>query len=141
MIEEFSAGIVPIDLKQKKVFLVQHLHGEHWGFPKGHIEEGEDPLRAAKRELYEECALRVTERLCEKEYQESYQFDDGHDIVNKRVVYFVYRVHKTDFELDEQEIKDGGWFSIPDALGRLTFEEARTMLVKIAAQFEEELEL
>ena len=63
---DFAAGgIVLID---NKVLLVKNrLRKEYkeyydsgfWGFPKGHMEEGESPLNAAEREVFEETGFKV----------------------------------------------------------------------------------
>ncbi|GIN70310.1 hypothetical protein J14TS2_07850 [Bacillus sp. J14TS2] len=46
---------VQIFAKHKgKWVLCFHKKRQKWEFPGGHVEEGEDPLTAAKRELYEE---------------------------------------------------------------------------------------
>jgi 8-oxo-dGTP diphosphatase len=47
------AIIVSINNQDKWVF-VQHKLRTTWEIPAGHIEKGETPLQAAKRELYEE---------------------------------------------------------------------------------------
>ena len=57
---DFAAG--GIVLVNKKVLLVKNrLREEYkknyssgfWGFPKGHLEEGETPLKAEEREVFE----------------------------------------------------------------------------------------
>lgn len=55
MIETQSAGGIVINSK-KQVLLVSQ-DGSSWSFPKGHIEEGEDALEAAKREINEESGV------------------------------------------------------------------------------------
>ena len=37
--------------------LMVEQYGETWSFPKGHIEEGEEPLQCAYRELLEETGI------------------------------------------------------------------------------------
>jgi len=37
--------------------LVVKQHGDSWSLPKGHIDEGETPLEAAKREIFEESGI------------------------------------------------------------------------------------
>ncbi len=39
-----------------RILLIHDGHG-NWGFPKGHIERGEDPGETARREIAEEVAL------------------------------------------------------------------------------------
>lgn len=50
-----SAGGVVIN--GRGLVLVVSQHGTSWSLPKGHIEEGEDPLSAARREIHEEAGI------------------------------------------------------------------------------------
>lgn len=51
---ESAGGIV---LNREGLVLVVNQNGTSWSLPKGHIEEGEDKLTAAKREIYEESGV------------------------------------------------------------------------------------
>lgn len=51
-----SAGIVPILLQDRPKYLLLRS-GNYWDFPKGLVDEGEDPLTSAIRELKEETGL------------------------------------------------------------------------------------
>ncbi|MDT7807248.1 MAG: hypothetical protein QOJ70_1061 [Acidobacteriota bacterium] len=55
MAHTISAGGVV--LNDEGHVLVVSQHGSSWSLPKGHIEEGEDALAAAKREIYEESGV------------------------------------------------------------------------------------
>ncbi|HWO89214.1 MAG TPA: NUDIX domain-containing protein, partial [Gemmatimonadales bacterium] len=57
-IEETSAGGVIFRRAEAGtlVLLIRDSY-RNWGFPKGHIEEGEDPVAAAIREVAEETRL------------------------------------------------------------------------------------
>ena len=50
-----AGGVV---LNKRGQILVVNQRGRSWSLPKGHIEEGEDLLDAARREIYEESGLR-----------------------------------------------------------------------------------
>ncbi len=52
---ECAGGVV---LNKKNQVLVVSQHGNSWSLPKGHIDAGEDALKAAKREIYEEAGIR-----------------------------------------------------------------------------------
>jgi 8-oxo-dGTP pyrophosphatase MutT (NUDIX family) len=56
MKETKSAGGVVVNRDGK--VLVVNQRGRSWSLPKGHIEEGEDTLEAARREIYEESGLK-----------------------------------------------------------------------------------
>jgi 8-oxo-dGTP pyrophosphatase MutT (NUDIX family) len=56
MKKTYSAGGVVLNARGQ--VLVVSQRGKSWSLPKGHIEEGEDVLAAARREIYEESGLR-----------------------------------------------------------------------------------
>jgi len=55
MKDSYSAGGI-IRNSAGDILLI-HEGNDFWGFPKGHIEEGEDALIAARREIEEEAGL------------------------------------------------------------------------------------
>ena len=60
MIEERSCGAVMLRKNEERyeVLLVKHL-ASHWGFPKGHMEKGEDEKATARREVLEETGIHI----------------------------------------------------------------------------------
>lgn len=56
--EEHSAGgvVFRVDAGQPLFLLIRDSY-QNWGFPKGHIEQGEQPDQAARREVAEETGL------------------------------------------------------------------------------------
>lgn len=129
MIKVESFGIVPF-LNEKgtwKVLLILHQKGNHWGFPKGKANPGETPLEAASRELNEETGLIVTRILRDHPLTEQYQFRRKKQLIVKTVQYFSALV-QGDLKLQEEEIREAKWVTIPEALQQLTFREARHIL-------------
>jgi len=55
MIHTESAGGVVVNGEGR--VLVVSQHGTSWSLPKGHLEEGETPLEAARREIREESGV------------------------------------------------------------------------------------
>ena len=55
-----SAGGVVIG-SDGRILVVSQQRGSSWSLPKGHIEEGEDAIIAAKREIYEESGINELE--------------------------------------------------------------------------------
>lgn len=49
-----GGGVV---LNSEGMVLVVNQRGVHWSLPKGHVDDGEDAITAAKREIYEESGL------------------------------------------------------------------------------------
>ena len=59
MPREKSAGAIIFRLKDgMPYYLLLHYHSGHWEFARGHVEEGEDQLETAKREIEEETGIR-----------------------------------------------------------------------------------
>ena len=55
-IAEQSAGIIVYRINSKNIpeFLLLNGDAIGWGFPKGHVDKGENLVQTAKRETYEE---------------------------------------------------------------------------------------
>ena len=51
-----SAGGVVVNVDSGEVLVVNQNHNS-WSLPKGHIESNENPLEAAKREIFEESGI------------------------------------------------------------------------------------
>lgn len=125
-----SFGIVPFskEMGTWKVLLILHREGNHWGFPKGRKTNAQETsLQAAKRELHEETGLEVTEILRETPLTEQYQFRRKKDMVIKMVHYFPAFV-EGDLKIQQEEIREAKWVTIPEAMQQLTFREARHIL-------------
>jgi ADP-ribose pyrophosphatase YjhB (NUDIX family) len=58
VVTKSAGGVV---LNGKGQVLVVNQRGRSWSLPKGHIEAGEEPLAAARREIYEESGVQELE--------------------------------------------------------------------------------
>lgn len=92
-------------------------HGNHWSFPKGHVEDNETEIRTALREIKEETGLDVA---LDSRFREvvSYQTKMGHF---KDVVFFIAQPIYGREHAQEAEIQDMGWFTYNEALPLVTF--------------------
>jgi len=61
-IAEQSAGIIVYRINSENIpeFLLLNGDAIGWGFPKGHIDKGENLIQTAKRETYEETSLKIS---------------------------------------------------------------------------------
>ena len=121
MKKEKSCGCIIIE--NNKVLLIQQLQG-HWGFPKGHVEEGETEKQTAIREVKEETNLDV-EIVGENRYSESYVIGKT---IKKEVVYFVAKKIGSEIKPQEEEINEIKWATYEEALDQITYDNSRNIL-------------
>lgn len=99
-----------------------------WSLPKGHIEAGETPERAALREIEEETG--VTGRVLARLPQTRYFFRDGETLVEKVVHYFLVEETGGTERPQVEEISEVRWFA-PGEIDVLTqYENNRPVLAK-----------
>ena len=124
MIKEKSCGAVIFD--GDKILVIQQVKG-HWGFPKGHVEEGETEVQTAVREIKEETNLDV-EIDESKRFVERYSPEEG---VEKDVVFFVAQKTGGEIKVQEEEVKDTKWLLPQDAMEILTYESSKRILQNV----------
>lgn len=72
-----SCGIVPIKIIHDEWHFLILRCFRYWDFPKGHLEDGEDPWQAALRELQEETALTEVECKWGQDFAETEIYGQG----------------------------------------------------------------
>jgi bis(5'-nucleosidyl)-tetraphosphatase len=130
-VQEHSVGVIPVKKSPQgwQVFLIHQIHGNFWGFPKGHVEPEETPIDTAKRELFEETGYQISKLLKENPWTEFYTFTKQSKMVRKKVEYFLVEV-TGDFSLQVEEIHDGKWFTFDEAMQKVTYPSAKNILNK-----------
>ncbi len=124
MKKEKSCGAIIYNDKNE-VLIVKHNAG-HWDFPKGHMEEGEDELHTAIREVKEETNLDI-ELMQEYRYEIHYSPKEN---VDKTVVFFLAENKSNNVVKQDCEIADIGWFEYKEAMNILTYDIAKELLNK-----------
>ncbi len=129
MSTDLSFGIIPFrDTENgREVLLIQHRRDRFWGFPKGHLEEGEEPIQGASRELFEETNLTVDQLLCKEPFIEHYQFEHQEQVIEKTVTYFAAHV-TGEIKVQDEEILQARWCPVDQAFELLTYDEAKQLL-------------
>ena len=139
VVELRSAGGVVVKGKGEELRLavVQSQYGT-WIFPKGLIEEGEEPEEAARREVEEETGLRGL-RLRGPLGGTEQEFEREGRRFRTRGHWFLYEVGpRAVMRVDpEEEILDCGWFTAKQALSLLTHRNHRRLLRQALARLRE----
>lgn len=114
--------------KDGKILVVFQNNG-FWGFPKGHMEEGESEAVTAIREVFEETGV-----ICE--LNEKNRFEFSYNIkeqkIHKVVVLFTARVlDDSRFKKQDSEIADLRWVDKEIVEDLLTFDDWKAVWRKI----------
>jgi len=84
-----------------------------WGLPGGHVEWREDPLEAARREVFEELNIRLVDLVTVGDY------------VYKQRYHAVYAAHSeyVEFDLDFSELAEVRWFTRSEIVHLESFDQ------------------
>jgi tRNA nucleotidyltransferase (CCA-adding enzyme) len=129
MPDERSAGaVIFFENKERIYLLIKYVDG-HWGFVKGHVENGEHEKDTVLREAKEEVGL------CEKDlsfylnFRETikYFYRRDNQTIHKEVVFYLLRSKTTEVSLSHEHTAYC-WLSLKDALAVLTYDNAQDIL-------------
>jgi 8-oxo-dGTP pyrophosphatase MutT (NUDIX family) len=109
-----------------EVVLVGRSHTGMWALPKGTPQTGETLEQVALREVQEETGLEV--RLIAYIGSISYSFIHNKVRFQKQVRHFLFETVGGDTSLHDAEYDLVEWFSIPEALRRLTYQNEVNIL-------------
>ncbi len=128
MKQEISCGIILFKYVEgkRKILLVKHVNGGHFGFPKGHIEAQETYKETALREVKEET--NIDAYIIGNYYQKvGYKPKAG---TYKNVYYFLGKPISEDLVKQEIEITQTLWVSEDNIFNYLKFDNDKMILIK-----------
>lgn len=124
-----SCGFIVYKAENNENFyLIIKSHNGDVGFPKGHMEPGENELQTAIRELKEETGMDV-DTIHDFRYQIEYPLPRVPDAM-KQTVYFLGKCASDDIIIQETEVASAEFVTYDKAIEKLTFEETKNMLKK-----------
>ena len=130
MIKEQSAGTVLfIEESNKNLFLLLHYPTGHWDFVKGKIENNEIPEQTVIRETKEETGITSIEFINGFKEKIEYSFKFNGDTVQKEVIFFLAKTNTKQVELSYEHL-DYVWLDFNNALNKITYENAKNILIK-----------
>jgi 8-oxo-dGTP pyrophosphatase MutT (NUDIX family) len=103
-------------------------YGKYWDYPKGHVEEGEDDVSAAKRELEEETGIADVTPHDGFRHEMTYFFrHKRRGPIRKTVVFFLGRTQAGEVRLSDEHV-GAEFLPYEQALERVTYDNAKDAL-------------
>lgn len=129
MLYEKSCGAVVFTLADDEIkyLLIRNLSGIY-GFPKGHVEQGETEEQTALREVYEEVGLSV-------KLVPGFRTEDEHPIPQKentmkQIVYYLGEYSNQEFAYQKEELTDALLMDYETAMTMFQFESSKRILTE-----------
>jgi 8-oxo-dGTP pyrophosphatase MutT (NUDIX family) len=127
--EKSSGAVVFREEGGRRLYLLLHYEAKHWDFTKGHVEKGENDEQTARRECEEETGIRELTIIPGFREMIEYFYKNKEKIMHKQVVFLLARTRKKEVTLSFEHI-GFEWLPYEEALGRLTYDNAKNVLRK-----------
>lgn len=126
MKKEKSCGAVVYKKEgNKNIYLaVKSIRDGHWGFAKGHVENGETEVETAKREIMEETSIKA-DLLDDFRITKHYS---PYTNVEKEVVFFIASSSEYDIKIQAEEILEYKFAPFDEVYDVLTYESDKDVL-------------
>jgi len=126
MTYEKSCGAVVFTRVDGEIqYVLAQALGGHYGFPKGHVEQGETEKETALREVFEEVGLRP---VLLDGFREVSEYYIPHADVRKQVVFFLGEYRGQEIVPQKEELQCAPLLPYQEALETLTHEDNRKIL-------------
>ena len=132
MIHTESAGGVVVN-PEGRVLLVSQF-GTSWSLPKGHVEEGESPLEAARREIHEETGVSQLELVRPLGTYTRHRLgrDGGEERSELKTIHlFLFRTDATELAPIDADNPEARWVERESVAGLLTHAKDREFFASI----------
>jgi len=124
---------------ERRFLLIKNKRSTNWGFPKGHMEKGENEKMTARREVLEETGIHI-DILDGFRYKSEYTIQGR---IEKSVALFLATTKDVKTVIQPEEIEDYVWLDFDKAIKRLRYANDKDILYRakrfIDAHYPEEV--
>ena len=124
-------------LNKKGLVLLVSQRGNSWCFPKGHIDDGEDPLAAARREIKEESGVTDLKLIKGLGSYERYRggLNGGEDTSEFKTIHmFLFFTNQEKLQPQDPCNPEARWIDRKKVAELLTYEKDKEFFISIACQ-------
>lgn len=109
-----------------RYLIIKNKRSSNWGFPKGHMERGENEKETAYREVLEEAGIHIR-------FLPDFRFKSEYSIqsrIEKKVIIFLATTDDVNTVIQREEIEEYMWLGFDKAMEALKFPNDRYLLRK-----------
>ena len=132
MQREKSCGAVVFTKNAEVEYLLLRYGAGHWDFVKGNVEPSESETDTVFRELQEETGIVAKTTIDGFRERIEYYYRRQGETIRKEVVFYLIETTGKEVKLSFEHI-DFAWLNYQDAMGKLTFKNAKNVLQKAQA--------
>lgn len=123
--QEISAGSVIYRKHNHEIeyVIIHQINGNHFGFPKGHIELDESTEETIKRECLEEVGIDID--ILGYPMENHYQVKDH---IDKKVIYMLSKTQAKTLTFQKEELYDALFLTYDKAFKKLTYQRDQEIL-------------
>lgn len=118
--------------------LVVSQNGDSWSLPKGHIDEGEEPVESAKREIKEESGISSVNLVKELGSYERYKIGQGgvgeDKSELKHITIFLFTTNEEELKPEDPHNPEAKWVRKEEVSELLTHPKDRAFFESIISQ-------
>src|SRR3989339_990356 len=131
VIDTYSAGGVVLNSKGQ--ILVVNQDSDSWSLPKGHIDEGEDAMQAARREIFEESGIKQLEYIKELGTYRRFRMKHGKmdKTQRKNITMFLFKTTETELRPVDPENPEARWVDKDKVSELLSFAKDREFFERV----------
>ena len=128
MVKEISAGAICYKIVNNMYYflVIKHKNGNHYSFPKGHLNKDESLFECAIREVKEETNIDI-KIVNENFTTNTYLMPNGN---YKEVYYFLAKALNDNIKTQDEEIINAKWLNKEETLKTLTYQNDKVMFFK-----------
>lgn len=127
-VEKSCGAVVFTYIDGELKFVIIRSPEGFYGFPKGHVEDGETEEQTALREIFEETGLRVC-------LIDGFRTEDSHPLIRegrpdviKTIIYFLAEFDGQALRAQESEVSEISLMSYEKAMSSFQFESSKRIL-------------
>lgn len=122
-----------------KFVLIVNQHGNSWSLPKGHIEENENGVEAAKREIFEESGISDLHYVKELGVYERYRIGKGgkgEDKSELKIIHlYLFKTSQQELKPKDPDISEAKWINKYEVVNYLKHPKDKEFYLSVFKQF------